>query len=397
MKIPLIGSAALLLCASLLTPAFAQSPSANLADWTASVPIRIQPYATNTPQGYSPKQIKNAYGFNAVSNKGAGKIIAIVDAYDNPHAAENLQKFSSQFSLSQMNGTPGMPSCTIAKGPHPCFQKTYANSKPNPNAGWAVESDLDVQWSHAMADRADILLVEAKNSSLQNLLSAIDKCVNMGATVISMSWGGPEFSSEMNYQKHFLHSNVVFVASSGDSGNGVSFPAALPNVVAIGGTTLFLDSDGIRTAPEQAWSESGGGVSAFVSAPSYQQLLLHLSPKDKRRVPDASLNSDPATGYSIYTYTNKKAGWISVGGTSAAAPQWAALFTLGGLTKPHQAVPIHAWLYNAAVGTQYPHNYLDITSGSNGACGTVCTAHIGYDTVTGLGTPHVKSLVSSLL
>jgi subtilase family serine protease len=391
MKLSFMGSAALLLWASIFTPTYAKSLDSTIADWTATTPLVIKTATSSDPQGYTPLQIKNAYGFNQVASKGNLKVIGIVDAYDNPHAAENLQVFSQRFSLNQMYGTPGNQTCTIKNGPHPCFQKVYANTKPSPNAGWAVESDLDLQWSHAMADRADILLVESKNSSLLNLLAAIDKCVSLGADVVSMSWGGPEFSSEMNYRNHFSHGSTTFVASSGDSGNGAAFPAVLPTILSVGGTTLSLDSQGKRLSSEIAWSGSGGGISSYVAMPDYQQKYLHKPATSFRQLPDVSYNSNPSTGYSVYTYTAGKAGWITVGGTSAAAPQWAALIALSNHRK-NQVVKHLESLYHAASGVQYKHNFTDIIQGSNGRCGYVCTTRIGYDTVTGLGSPLVSPL-----
>src|SRR5207247_1098068 len=122
-----------------------------------------------------------------------------------------------------------------------------------PDAGWALEISLDVQWAHAIAPGADILLVEASTNSFSNLLGAVDVAVARGAQVVSMSWGGSEFSSEASYDSHFNVTGVTFTAASGDSGNGVIYPAASPYVVAVGGTTLPLDSSGNLTGSEVAW------------------------------------------------------------------------------------------------------------------------------------------------
>jgi subtilase family serine protease len=133
----------------------------------------------NAIAGYSPAQIRHAYGFDQLSQTGAGQTIAIVDAFDAPKIASDLDTFSGQFGLPKT--TDGVFT----------FTKAYAQgSKPAVNTGWAQEISLDVEWAHAIAPRANILLVETASNSYANLLAGVDYAVSHGAHVVSMSWGG---------------------------------------------------------------------------------------------------------------------------------------------------------------------------------------------------------------
>ncbi|HLI46455.1 MAG TPA: S53 family peptidase, partial [Geobacterales bacterium] len=354
---------------------------------------------SSTPIGYSPVQIRHAYGFDLLSCSftgtfgssnlcGYGQIIAIVDAYDDPNIENDLNVFSSQF---------GLPSCTSSNG---CFIKAMPQGKPRADQGWALEISLDVEWAHAIAPGAKILLVEAKSNSLSNLLAAVDYAVSQGAKVVSMSWGGSEFSSESSYDYHFNVAGVSFFASSGDSGHGVIWPAASPYVIGVGGTTLNLDAQG-NVLSETAWSGSGGGISAYEKEPSYQ-VNYGISSNGMRAVPDVAYDADPNTGFAVYDsygYQGQK-GWFEVGGTSAGAPQWAALTAIvdSGRSTPISASNFGSGteIYLAATGSVYSTNFRDITSGTNGNCGSVCTASSGYDFVTGLGSPQANNLIPYL-
>jgi subtilase family serine protease len=168
----------------------------------------VHPNASTSPTGLSPATIKSVYNFSTSSTAGAGKTIAIVDAYDDPTAASDLGVFSSQY---------GLPACTTANG---CFTKvnqTGGAGYPNKNAGWALEISLDVQWAHAIAPGARILLVEASSNSFANLLAAEDYA-KTHAQYVSNSWGGSEFSGESSYDSHFSQSGVSFFVSAGDAG-----------------------------------------------------------------------------------------------------------------------------------------------------------------------------------
>ncbi|MBU6501050.1 MAG: S53 family peptidase [Patescibacteria group bacterium] len=323
-----------------------------------------------SPKGLSPSQIKSFYQLY-YSGSGSGTI-AIVDAYDNPNAESDLNTFSAQF---------GLTACTTANG---CFEKHVMAPKLRTNSGWLLESALDTQWAHAIAPGAKILLVEAKSSSGNDLLAAVDYARNRSDVVaVSMSWGSNEFSGESSYDSHFTsNSGAAFFASSGDSGSGVQWPAVSSNVTSVGGTTLNLDING-NLVSETAWNGSGGGLSAYEHEPNYQSAYGVPNANNFRAVPDVSYDADPNSGVSVYDsfgYNGIK-GWFVVGGTSAGAPQWAAIRALG-------ATATNSRLYaDASVPASYSADFRDITVGSNGSCGLYCTAQNAYDYVTGLGSP----------
>jgi hypothetical protein len=232
-----------------------------------------------------------------------------------------------------------------------------------------MEATLDVEWAHAIAPDAKILLVEARSPSRTDLMAAVDYARSLPDVVaISMSWGDDEFKSETNYNFHFTSNyNAVFFAASGDNGSGTMWPACSANVVGVGGTTLTLNSDG-SVASETAWSGSGGGISTYEAIPSFQSDYGLTG--TRRAVPDVSYNGNPSTGFAVYFNSN----WIRVGGTSAGAPQWAAIYALD-LSANNQNFYARA---KSAAATYFR----DITLGSNGYSATV-----GYDYVTGLGSP----------
>jgi len=347
-------------------------------------PYRIKPNTPSfAPSGYSPQQMQKAYGLAGITNQGAGQIIGIVDAYDNPNIESDLGVFSSTFNL---------PACTTANG---CFKKIYAaGTQPAGDPGWGTEIALDVEWAHAIAPQAKILLVEAADASFNSLIQAINVAIQNGATVVSMSWGGSEFSGQNQIDPTFNVPGVTFTASSGDWGTGVIYPSSSPYVIAVGGTTLNLDSSG-NWLSETAWTGSGGGVSAYETVPSYQSgLPIPNNPNNMRGVPDVSYNADPNTGVSVYD-TYGQGGWMVVGGTSAGAPQWAAIIAIVKSVSQHSLTGLNASLYT--LGKQhYSQMYHDITSGTNGSCGYYCTAQVGYDYVTGLGSPVTTNLVPLL-
>jgi subtilase family serine protease len=320
---------------------------------------------------YTPDQIRHAYGFDQVTADGNGQTIAIVDAYGSSSIQDDLDSFCSQFGIGDR--------LTFE------FVIDYPQGTPSANAGWAEETSLDVEWAHAIAPKAKIVLVVAKSASFSDLLGAVDRAVSLGATVVSMSWGGSEFAGETSYDSHFNHPGVTFVASAGDSGEDVEWPAASPYVVGVGGTSLYLNLYRTRSS-EIAWSGSGGGISQYESAPAWQSAWSGLA---KRCVPDVSYLADPNTGVLVVYQGNL----YVFGGTSVGAPQWAALVAL--LKAPLASAD--ATLYSVAwtANTINPSYFYDITSGNNGrdiddyAIG-------GYDLVTGLGSPVANGLVPAL-
>jgi subtilase family serine protease len=347
--------------------------------------------ASPPSSAFVPSQIRHAYGFDKISNQGAGQTIGIVDAYDDANAEADLGVFSKKF---------GLPACTTSNG---CFLKVYGNNrKPAANANWAVEASLDIQWAHAIAPQAKIVLVEAPTNNLSDLISSVDVAVKHGASAVSMSWTSGEFSGERNMDNHFVASGVTFVAASGDAGSGVAYPAASPDVVAVGGTSLALDSNG-NYSSETAWSGSGGGQSAYEFEPLVQsQFPIPNDSRGVRGTPDVSYNANPGTGYAIYDSVgiNGASGWFQVGGTSAAAPQWAALVAIANSLRAAQR-KAHLSSTNGAIYSvakvSITTNFHPVTAGVNGTCGQMCDASVGYDYVTGLGTPQAGLLIQAFV
>lgn len=372
--------------ASLAGLIVAASPVAaqDLLKTVAHPPLHHVATPDSGPTGFGPVHLVEAYSMRDVRNKGKGQVIALVDAYDDSQAEADLGTFSTQF---------GLPACTTANG---CFKVIYEGGKkpPSDTSGWSNEIAIDTQWAHSIAPAATIMLVEAQSNSFNDLLSAVDVAVANGATVVSMSWSGGETASETSSDTHFNVPGVVFVAASGDGGHSVGYPAASPFVVAVGGTSLTLNSNG-SWASETAWSGSGGGESRFETEPSYQATAQSSG---KRGVPDVAYDGDPNTGvpsYSSHACGACFTGWGQWGGTSIGTPQWAALFARANSLRAIAGKPLltlpQTVLY-AAPATDFH----DITSGTNGFCGALCTAGPGYDFVTGLGTPVGDVLIAKL-
>jgi subtilase family serine protease len=330
--------------------------------------FRANPQAT-TPTGMTPKKIYGAYAFTA----GGTGTIAIVDAYDYPTAESDLNTFSSQFGL--------LPVCTSANG---CFTKFYATpggKAPRANCGWAQEAALDIEWAHAMAPYAKIVLVESASNSFSDLLKAVDAASNIVAAdpnggQVSMSWGGSEFSSELSYDAHFTTPKVVYFAASGDSGGKTIWPGVSPQAVSAGGTTLKLNSDGTVNS-ETGWSGTGGGPSKYEGRPSYQSGIATLV-GSSRGAPDFSFDADPYTGVSVYDSTSCQgmSGWMVFGGTSVSSPSLAGIVNSAGgnSSTANELALIYGGLGSDA--------FRDITSGTAGSY----SAQVGWDFVTGVGS-----------
>lgn len=353
-------------------------------------------YLPNTPHllpsGLSPAQIRQAYGINNLRAGGRGQTIAIIDAYDHPRIESDLAVFNQQF---------GLATCTTANG---CFQKVFSGQTPQPDAGWSGEIALDVEWAHAIAPKAKIMLVETPTPDTQDLFNGIQVAIQRGATIVSMSWGSPEYPYQVEFEKTFSSNpNITFVTSSGDSGTGANFPASSPYVLAVGGTTLNIDSQG-NYLGESAWAGSSGGVSTVDQWPAYQSNLPIPLSNGMRGVPDVAWNADPQSGFSVFNSIpnpeeGEPAGWQVVGGTSAGAPQWAGLIAIANAaTGRNIGSNINALLYNYASPSSglYSHIYHDVSSGTNGQCGFICTAQIGYDYVTGLGSVAADNMVHQM-
>ncbi len=347
--------------------------------------------------GFSPTQMRAAYGFdqvaltdlhgNSVAATGAGQTIAIIDAYSDPNIAAEAAAFSHQFGLPQFN-TPGGPTLKVMS------QAGSTVYLPLPDADWSVEIALDVEWAHAIAPGANILLVEANTNSFSDLLLALNKAkVQSGVSVVSISWGGDEFPGETVWDSAFIPRRTspdqTFVVDSGDDGSPPEWPGTSPFVITVGGTSLQLTSNAY--ASETGWSGSTGGVAAFEAEPLFQWRVQNTG---LRSNPDVAYDGDPDTGVAVYlaaSYGNP-AGWAEIGGTSAGAPQWAALFAIANQGRALKGLPplagAQAALYNLPAG-----DFHDVTTGNNGGY----SAGPGYDGVTGLGSPRANLVIPHLI
>ncbi len=324
-----------------------------------------KPVATTTPTGYGPSDIRSAYGLGSAS--GAGRTVAIVDAYDEPTAEQDLATYRSYYKL---------PACTTANG---CFRKVNqkgGSSLPRKNAGWATEISLDLDMVSATCPDCRILLVEASSTSFANLGAAVNYAATQSVAAIGNSYGGSDSRATSAYD----HPGIAVTASTGDSGYGVESPASFPTVVAVGGTSLTKASTS-RGWSETAWSGAGSGCSTVNPKPSWQTSVTRCSGKANA---DVSAVADPNTGVAVYDSTpyQGRSGWQQYGGTSASSPVVASVYAISGKTAGYPAS--YTWSAAGSSGLN------DVTSGSNGSCSPSvwCTAGSGWDGPTGLGTPN---------
>jgi subtilase family serine protease len=319
---------------------------------------------------WTPQQLATAYGISWSTASGSQQTIAIVDAYDASKAESDLAAFSSQY---------GLPGCTTANG---CFKKVNQHGATSPlpaaDGGWAMEINLDVQWAHAIAPGAKILLIEANSASFSDLVAA-EQYANTTSTAkyISNSWGAGEFGGETAYDHYFTPAagKTIFV-SAGDNGLPAEYPSASPNVVSVGGTNLVISG---TTKKETVWSGGGGGCSRYENATTTQKNFSQYGQthcNGKRSTPDLSALADPATGVRVYfTQAGHTTGaWYQVGGTSLASPMVAAL------TADAKIALTPAKIYGTAL--QWRDANAAAGKPTNGA-----TCLTGYDLCTGRGAP----------
>ncbi|HTY55088.1 MAG TPA: S53 family peptidase [Candidatus Binataceae bacterium] len=303
---------------------------------------------------------------------GGSRTIAVVDAYDDPTASLDLGRFSKQFGL-----------------PKAKFSVVYANGgiRPpvDPTGGWELEESLDIEWTHAMAPKAKIILVEARSNTLGDLLQAEDVASKLvassGGGEISNGWGGDEFPGESFFDSHFTKKGVVYVAASGDA-PGVEYPASSPNVVGAGGTSIMRDPTSGAFQGETAWQLTGGGPSVFEERPTYQDVISGIV-GDVRGTPDISLDGDPNSGAWVYDSNPimGEVGWFIVGGTSLSSAALAGIINSAGNFYSST---------NAELTVVYDNlgnddDYRDITTGT---CGLYIAyeAVMGWDFCTGVGS-----------
>jgi len=323
-----------------------------------------------TPRGYGPADLQSAY--NLAGLKSTGRTVAIVDAYNDPTAEADLGVYRAAF---------GLPACTTANG---CFRKVnqrgQAKSYPRTNAGWAQEISLDLDMVSATCPDCHILLVEADSNSFANLGAAVNTAAaTAGVVAISNSYGGGD-AADTTYGAYYNHPGIAVTASTGDSGyKGGSYPASSFYVTAVGGTRLTRATTA-RGWAETVWAGAGAGCSTYNKA--LAAAATFGTGCAKRAMADVSAVADPNTGVAVYDSTryNRASGWMVFGGTSVGAPIIAAVYALSGNTAG----------YPNALPYQHVAALNDVTSGSDGTCPTTqwCTARVGWDGPSGLGTPN---------
>ena len=330
------------------------------------------------PAGYGPSDLQAAYNLTAASSSGGrGETVAVVDAYDDPYAQANLASYRAEYGLPPLCGGWVSRGCVT-------FSKINQEGQPFPlpsaDPGWSQEISVDVDTVSAICPNCNILLVEADAATIQSLGTAEDSAAAAGAVSIGNSFGVSEERSETSDDRYFDHPGVAVTAASGDDGYGTQYPAASPDVIAVGGTTLSTASGTSRGFSETAWSGDGSGCSTAEPQPRWQRKVTTITGDcGGRAIADVAAVADPATGVAVYD-TFELPGWTVFGGTSVSAQIIAALY---GLVDNAGGSSTAAGLYAAS-----PAGFFDVTAGSDGSCGSdLCTAGAGWDGPTGLGTP----------
>ena len=371
---------------------------------------------------YTPAQIRAAYGLSPLpavgaslttaqaAALGAGQTVYLVDAYHDATALSDLNAFSAKFGLPTCANVAITSNAKLATPPASCqFSQVYSATRgtvttavPAYNATWAPESKLDVQWAHAIAPLARIVLIEMPNAMSNSILDANSLATKLGPGAVSMSFGSTEAGWAPTTDAYFVGTGMTFVAAAGDSGTQVLWPAVSPNVLAVGGTSTNVSAAGSRV--EIAWSSSGGGMSAYEALPAWQSGVTAYggSALVRRAVPDVAFNASPMTGqYVALTLPGAATVWSAYGGTSIAAPQWAGLVAVANGIRAANAKAalgdVHALIYKsiAAVPGTYASAMHDVVEGSNGTCAT-CKAGTGFDQTTGWGSPNAAQLFAVL-
>jgi subtilase family serine protease len=355
--------------------------------------------------GYTPAQITGAYGLNAITftspsgttvkGDGSGQTIALIEEYHDPYIQSDLKAFDRTYGLPD-------PSLTVVD-----------QAGKQTDSSWAAEEAMDVEYAHAIAPGARILVVEARPSGnqiieLQNQLDAVNTARHtQGVVAISMSWGYNEMSNESSYDSYFTtpsgHTGITFIASSGDLGFA-EYPASSPNVLSVGGTSLWLNASGSYQS-ETAWFLSGGSYSSYEPEPSYQ---MSVQTTGYRATPDVAFDAASSTGVVVYETAPRtgRGSWQISAGTSLGAPAWAAIIAIvdqgralagkGSLDGPSQTLPalyalpssdFHGVMPFTPVGGLSSLLWFILGSDSSGANANI---------ETGLGSPNGRSLVDDL-
>lgn len=367
---------------------------------------------------YTPALIKAGYNIPS-SLDGTGQTIVIVDAYGSPTIVQDLKIFDAAMGLPD-------PTLNIF---HPTGNPPPLNpSHKGTTANWAAETNLDVEWAHAIAPKATIDLVIA-SSNFGNVLNVAQRFAvqNHLGNVMSLSFGAPEAAirgggnnlqlqqADAIYQSA-ENAGITVFASSGDDGASnlaavanALFPASDPLVTSVGGTNLFLSDTGTYIS-EDVWNDAdacpfgctsgpfgatGGAPSKIFAAPAYQRALSGMT---ARTTSDVGYNASVYTAVLVYLGWANPAGFYFFGGTSEGAPQWAGLTALADQGAGHGLGLINPRLYAlGANAASYAADFHDVTTGDNAFNGPGFPAKTGYDLPTGLGTPNGANLISDLI
>jgi len=345
---------------------------------------------------------------------GTGQTILIVDPYGSPTIEQDLASFDTDF------GIPAPPSFTILCPEHGC--PVFDPNDPHGQAGWSLETSLDVEYAHAMAPGAIIVLVVASTSSGNAVHSAEAAAIKLfPGAIMSQSFGVPEYLVQANraqiMQAHDNYvaataASITLLASAGDLGatnadpaniTNPNYPASDPLVTAVGGTEGNPYFNGLQVngsyGVEQVWNEpqfggaTGGAVSSLFLAPNYPSSLG----SQFRTVPDVAYNAAVDGGVIVLDTT--MGGYHRVGGTSCGSPQWAAIFALANQEAGHALGFLNPAIYKLAQSSAYANDFHDITIGDNKLLETQngFNAGPGYDLTTGWGTPNVSNLIPDLV
>ncbi len=338
--------------------------------------------SVTTPQFNTPVNLRALYHLPAT---GGSEAIAIVDAYHFPTALADFNSFAKYFALPQET------SRTATSSANKTFQVVYASGSVPQSGGsyiasWNLEAALDIEWAHAMAPKAKIYLIEAASCSNNDLYNAVRMAANLpGVKEVSMSWGGSEASYETSaYDPIFTAPGIVYLASGGDSSDQMEYPAASPNVVSCGGTSVNRSTSGACMS-ETAWNDTGCGPSVYEPRPSFQNAVASVV-GNRRGVSDLSFDANPNTGVYVYDSTPLwgERGWWILGGTSVSSPSLAGVINTAASSGNGFAANTAAEQARIYGNLGNANAFHDITSGTDG----IYSATVGYDFVTGVGSPN---------